>query len=109
VTSYGSGDDVFGSCGGALAEYATAREATLAAKPATLTFEQAAAVPTSACSALQALNAVGTIEPGQHVLVVGASGGVGLFAVQIAKSFGAEVTGVCSTPKVDLVRSMGAS
>jgi len=108
VTGYRSGDDVFGTCGGALAEYATAREATLAAKPAGLTFEQAAALPTSACTALQALRAVGTIEPGQHVLVVGASGGVGLFAVQIAKSFGAEVTGVCSTAKVDLVRSVGA-
>jgi NADPH:quinone reductase-like Zn-dependent oxidoreductase len=102
------GDEVYGTCNGAFAEYATAREATLAAKPAMLSFAQAAAVPTSACTALQALRAAGRITPGQRVLVVGASGGVGLFAVQIAKSFGAEVTGVCSPAKVDLVRSVGA-
>jgi NADPH:quinone reductase-like Zn-dependent oxidoreductase len=108
VRGLGVGDEVYGTCDGALAEYATARTATLAAKPARLSFEQAAAVPTSACTALQALRAAGQIEPGQRVLVVGASGGVGLFAVQIAKTFGAEVTGVCSTAKTDLVRSVGA-
>jgi len=102
------GDDVFGSCDGAFAEYATARPDTLATKPSNLSFEEAASVPTSACTALQALRAAGTIGPGQQVLVVGASGGVGLFAVQIAKAYGAEVTGVCSTAKVDLVRSVGA-
>jgi NADPH:quinone reductase-like Zn-dependent oxidoreductase len=102
------GDAVYGTCDGAFAEYATARGGTLAAKPATLSFEQAAAVPTSACTALQALRAAGPITRGQRVLVIGASGGVGLFAVQIAKSFGAEVTGVCSTAKIDLVRSVGA-
>ena len=78
------------------------------AKPASLTFEQAAAVPTSACTALQALRDAGKITAGQRVLIIGASGGVGLFAVQIAKAFGAEVTGVCSTAKAELVRSVGA-
>jgi NADPH:quinone reductase-like Zn-dependent oxidoreductase len=102
------GDEVYGTCDGALAEYATAREKTLAPKPARLSFEQAAAVPTSACTALQALRAAGPLTPGQRVLIMGASGGVGLFAVQVAKSFGAEVTGVCSTAKVDLVRALGA-
>jgi NADPH:quinone reductase-like Zn-dependent oxidoreductase len=102
------GDEVYGTCDGALAQYATAREGALSAKPANLSFEQAAAVPTSACTALQALRAAGHVAPGQRVLVVGASGGVGLFAVQIAKTFGAEVTGVCSTAKVDLVSSVGA-
>jgi NADPH:quinone reductase-like Zn-dependent oxidoreductase len=102
------GDEVFGTCDGSLAEYATARESTLAARPAALTVEQAAAVPTSACTALQALRAAGPVLAGRRVLVVGASGGVGLFAVQIAKSHGAEVTGMCSTAKTDLVRSVGA-
>ena len=102
-----TGDEVFGTCDGSFAEYATARVDTIAAKPANLTFEQAAAVPTSACTALQALRA-GGVESGQQVLIVGASGGVGMFAVQIAKSFGAAVTGVCSTAKLDLVRSIGA-
>jgi NADPH:quinone reductase-like Zn-dependent oxidoreductase len=107
VTRFKTGDDVFGTCGGAFAEQATARVDTLAHKPANLTFEQAAAVPTSACTALQALR-TGGIASGQQVLIIGASGGVGIFAVQIAKAFGAEVTGVCSTAKADLVRSIGA-
>jgi len=108
VTSLRPGDDVFGTCDGAFAEHATARVTTLASKPPTLTFEQAAAVPTSACTALQALRDAGRVTAGQRVLIIGASGGVGLFAVQIAKAFGADVTGVCSTAKVALVRSVGA-
>jgi NADPH:quinone reductase-like Zn-dependent oxidoreductase len=108
VTRLRAGDDVFGTCDGAFAEYAVAREATLAPKPANLTFAQAAAVPTSACVALQALRDAGGIQPGQRVLIVGASGGVGLFAVQLAKAFGAAVTGVCSTAKVATVRAVGA-
>jgi len=108
VTRFQAGDDVFGTCDGSFAEHTRAREDKLALKPANLTFEQAAAVPTSACTALQALRDRGGIQPGQKVLIVGASGGVGMFAVQIAKSFGAEVTGVCSTTKVDMVRSIGA-
>jgi NADPH:quinone reductase-like Zn-dependent oxidoreductase len=107
VTRFRTGDEVYGTCDGAFAEYATARVATLAAKPAALTFQQAAAVPTSACTALQALRA-GDVTAGQRVLIIGASGGVGLFAVQIAKALGAEVTGVCSDAKVELVRSVGA-
>jgi NADPH:quinone reductase-like Zn-dependent oxidoreductase len=108
VTQFQAGDDVFGTCDGAFAEYACARADTVAPKPANLTFEQAAAVPTSALAALQALRDAGGIRAGQKVLIVGASGGVGLFAVQIAKSFGAEVTGVCSTAKVNMVRAIGA-
>jgi NADPH:quinone reductase-like Zn-dependent oxidoreductase len=107
VTRFQAGDQVFGTCDGSFAEYALAREDMLALKPANLTFEQAAAVPTSAFTALQALR-TGGIQSGQKVLIVGASGGVGLFAVQIAKSFGARVTGVCSTRNIDLVRSIGA-
>jgi NADPH:quinone reductase-like Zn-dependent oxidoreductase len=107
VTRFQVGDDVFGTGKGSFAEYATGRDDTLAVKPGILTFEQAAAVPTSACTALQALNA-GKIASGQQVLIIGASGGVGMFAVQIAKSFRAEVTGVCGPAKVDLVRSLGA-
>ena len=107
VTRFQVGDNVYGTGNGTFAEYATGGEDTLAVKPANLTFEQAAAVPTSACTALQALNA-GQIGSGQQVLIIGASGGVGIFAVQIAKSFGAEVTGVCGPAKVDLVRSLGA-
>ena len=107
VTEFQVGDDVFGTCDGSFAEYACARAGKLAHKPANLTFEQAAAVPVSAVTALQALRDKGEIRSGQKVLIVGASGGVGLFAVQIAKSFGAEVTGVCSTTKLDLVRSVG--
>ncbi len=108
LTQFQAGDEVFGTSNGSFAEYASASEDTLARKPANLTFQQAAAVPTSAVAALQALRDAGGIKEGQQVLLVGASGGVGLFAVQIAKSFGAEVTGVCSTTKVDLVRSLGA-
>jgi NADPH:quinone reductase-like Zn-dependent oxidoreductase len=108
TTRFQVGNEVFGTCDGSFAEYASTLEDTLALKPANLTFEQAAAVPTSAVAALQALRDAGGIKAGQHVLLVGASGGVGLYAVQIAKSFGAEVTGVCSTTKVDMVRSLGA-
>jgi NADPH:quinone reductase-like Zn-dependent oxidoreductase len=108
VTQFRAGDEVFGICDGAFAEYALAREDMLALKPANLAFEQAAAVPTSACTALQAVRNAGGIQAGQKVLVVGASGGVGMFAVQIAQSFGAEVTGVCRTAKVDMVRAAGA-
>jgi NADPH:quinone reductase-like Zn-dependent oxidoreductase len=102
------GDEVFGSCDGSYAEYATARADTLAPKPANLSFGQAAVVPTSAVTALTAVRDAGHVTAGQRVLVIGASGGVGLFAVQLAKAFGAEVTGVCSTTKVALVRSAGA-
>jgi NADPH:quinone reductase-like Zn-dependent oxidoreductase len=102
------GDEVFGSCEGAYAEYAAARADTLAPKPANLSFDQAAVVPTSAVTALTAVRDAGHVTPGQQVLVIGASGGVGLFAVQLAKVLGAEVTGVCSTTKVALVRSAGA-
>ncbi len=113
VTGLSPGDAVFGTCGPAskgasFAEYALARPDRLARMPANLTFEHAAAIPVSALTALQALRDCGRVEPGQHVLVIGASGGVGTFAVQIAKAFGAQVTGVCSTAKVELVRSLGA-
>lgn len=108
VVGFKIGDEVFGVCDGSFAEYATARVETLAAKPPSLTFEQAAVVPTSACTALQALRDAGEIAAGQRVLIIGASGGVGLFAVQLAKAYGAEVTGVCSTAKLELVRSAGA-
>jgi NADPH:quinone reductase-like Zn-dependent oxidoreductase len=108
VTRVRPGDAVFGTCTGAFAEFACAREDRVAPKPANLSFEQAATVPVSACAALHALRDQGRVRPGQHVLVIGAAGGVGTFAVQLAKAFGAEVTGVCSTTKVDLVRSLGA-
>jgi NADPH:quinone reductase-like Zn-dependent oxidoreductase len=108
VTQLQPGESVFGTCSASFAEYATARPDKLARMPANLSFEQAAAVPVSAVTALQALRDRGRVQAGQHVLVVGASGGVGTFAVQIAKALGATVTGVCSTPKVDLVRSIGA-
>jgi NADPH:quinone reductase-like Zn-dependent oxidoreductase len=108
VTDLRPGDEVFGICEGAFAEAACARRRDLAVKPSNLTFEQAAAVPVSASTALQALRDRGRVQPGQKVLVVGAAGGVGTFAVQLAKTFGAEVTGVCSTSKTDLVRSIGA-
>jgi len=109
VTRFQVGDDVFGTCDGSFAEYASARADKLAHKPANLTFEQAAAMPTSSFAALQALRNKGGVQPGQKVLIIGASGGVGMFAVQIAKSFGADVTGVCSTTKMDMVRSVGAN
>jgi len=108
VTRFAVGDAVFGSGRGSFAEYAVAREDQLAIKPANLTFEQAAAVPVSAVTALQGLRDAGRIEPGQKVLVIGASGGVGSFAVQLAKAFGAQVTGVASTAKLEAVRSLGA-
>jgi NADPH:quinone reductase-like Zn-dependent oxidoreductase len=108
ATQFHPGDDVFGAGDGAFAEYICVAEDALALKPAGLTFEQAAAVPIAAFTALQGLRDKGRIHPGQKVLVNGASGGVGTFAVQIAKAFGAEVTGVCGTRNVDMVRSIGA-
>ena len=108
VTRFSAGDEVFGFGKGSFAEYAVAREDKLARKPVNASFEQAAVVPVSAATALQALGDVGRVEPGQTVLIIGASGGVGTYAVQLAKAFGAEVTGVSSTAKLDLVRSLGA-
>lgn len=108
VTRLRPGDEVFGVCDGAFAEYACGREDALAPKPANLTFEQAAVTPTSACTALEALRDAARVQPGQTVLVIGAGGGVGTFAVQIARAFGAEVTGVCSVAKTALVRAIGA-
>jgi NADPH:quinone reductase-like Zn-dependent oxidoreductase len=107
VTRFTVGDEVFGVSRGAFAEYAAAREDKLAHKPANLTFEEAAAVPISATTALQGLR-LGRIEAGQKVLIIGASGGVGTYAVQLAKAHGTEVTAVCSAAKTDLVRSLGA-
>ena len=109
VTRFQPGDEVFGIGQGAFAEYARAPENKLAPKPANLTFEQAAAVPVSGLTALQGLRDHGRVQAGQTVLITGASGGVGTFAVQLAAAFGAQVTGVCSTTKVDLVRSIGAA
>ncbi|GGP98293.1 NAD(P)-dependent alcohol dehydrogenase [Streptomyces virginiae] len=108
VTRVRPGDEVFGSCQGSFAEYACAKEDALAPKPAGLGFEEAATVPVSGVTALKALRDVGRVRAGQRVLVLGASGGVGTYAVQLAKAFGAHVTGVCSTAKTDLVRSIGA-
>lgn len=112
VTQFKVGDEVFGdvsSCGfGAFAEYVCASKSALVLKPAAITFKQAATVPTSALAALQGLRDLGQVQPGQRVLINGAASGVGSFAVQIAKSFGAEVTGVCATQKVEAVRSLGA-
>ena len=108
VTRFEVGDEVFGIGQGSFAEYACAREDKLAHKPANLTFEKSAGVAVSGLAALQGLTDVGRVKSGQHVLIVGASGGVGTFAVQIAKSLGAEVTAVCSAAKADLVRSIGA-
>lgn len=108
VTRFAVDDEVFGIGRGTFAEYAAVRADKLVRKPANTTFDQAAVVSVSALTALQALTDVGHVQPGQHVLVIGASGGVGSYAVQLAKAFGAEVTGVSSTAKLDLVRSLGA-
>jgi NADPH:quinone reductase-like Zn-dependent oxidoreductase len=109
VTQFRPSDEVFGGRDGAFAEYVCVREdRAVVLKPANLTFEQAASVPVAAVTALQGLRDKGRVQPGQKVLINGASGGVGTFAVQIAKSFGAEVTGVCSTRNVAMVRSIGA-
>ena len=107
VDDFRPGDEVFGARSGALADYVCVRDA-IVLKPTNMTFEQAAAVPVAALTALQGLRDKGQLQPGQKVLINGASGGVGTFAVQIAKALGAEVTGVCSTRNVDLVRSLGA-
>jgi NADPH:quinone reductase-like Zn-dependent oxidoreductase len=108
VTQFQPGEEVFGACNRTCAENVCAGENNFSPKPANLTLEQAAAVPTSAVAALHGLRDAGKVQPGQKVLINGASGGVGTFAVQIAKALGAEVTGVCSTRNVDLVRSIGA-
>jgi NADPH:quinone reductase-like Zn-dependent oxidoreductase len=108
VTRFQVGDEVFGIATGSYAEYARAPEDKLAPRPANLTFEQAAVVAVSGLTALQGLRDHGRVRPGQKVLIIGASGGVGTYAVQVATAFGARVSGVCSTTKVDLVRSLGA-
>ena len=113
VKQFQAGDEVFGSCRGAFAEYVCAPESTLAVKPENVTFEQAAAVPVAACTALQGLRLgglcdKGQFQPGKKVLINGAAGGVGTFAVQIARAFGTEVTGVCRTSNMEMVRSIGA-
>lgn len=108
VTQLHSGDEVFGAGAGSFAEFAAVREDRLAPKPTNASFEEVAAVPVAATTALQGLRDYGKIKPGQRVLVNGASGGVGTFAVQIAKSFGTEVTGVCSARNLDMVKSIGA-
>lgn len=108
VTEFQPGDEVYGACNHAFAEYARFAASGLARKPARLSFEQAAAVPTAGFTALKGLREVGKVQPGQKVLINGASGGVGTFAVQIGKALGAEVTGVCSTRNVEMVRALGA-
>lgn len=108
VTQFRVGDEVFGGCRGAFAEYVCANSDEIALKPQALTFEQAAAIPVAACTALIAVRDKGQLRPAQSVLVNGAAGGIGTFAVQIAKALGADVTGVCSTRNVELVRSIGA-
>ena len=108
VTQFKPGDEIYGTGKGAFAEYACASGTTLALKPASVTFEQAASVPIAGLTALQALRDKAHIQPGQRVLINGAAGGVGTFAVQMASSFGVEVTGVCSTRNIDMVRALGA-
>ena len=108
VTQFKTGDEVFGACNGAFAEYACGRESAFAIKPGNVSFEQAASVPVAALTALQGFRDKAQLQPGQKVLINGAAGGVGTFAVQIAKTLGAEVTGVCSTRNVEMVRSIGA-
>ena len=108
ITLFKPGDEVFGACVGALAEYACGSESKLAIKPTSLSFDEAAATPIAALTALQGLRDLGQIQPGQKALINGAAGGVGTFAVQIAKAFGAHVTGVCSTGNADMVRAIGA-
>jgi len=108
VTDFKPGDEVFGTVNGGFAEFTCTKAKNLARKPANISFEEAAAVPVAACTALQGLRYKGPIQAGQKVLINGASGGVGTFAVQIAKAYGAEVAGVCSTRNLDLVRSIGA-
>lgn len=108
ISQFKPGDEVFGGAQGTCAEYVTAKEKELAPKPSNLTFEEAATLPTSGLAALKAMRDVAKVQPGQKVLINGASGGVGTFAVQIAKSYGAEVTGVCSGRNVEMVRSLGA-
>jgi NADPH:quinone reductase-like Zn-dependent oxidoreductase len=108
VSRFAPGDEVFATCDGSFAEFVCAKEDKVARKPANLSFEEAAAAPISAATALQAVRDAGQVTVGQKVLVIGAGGGVGSFAVQLAKAFGAEATGVCSTGKVELVRSLGA-
>jgi NADPH:quinone reductase-like Zn-dependent oxidoreductase len=107
VTQFKAGDEVFGGCNGAFAEYVCARESKLAIKPSKVSFEEAAATPVAGLTALQGLRDKAQLQPGQKVLINGAAGGVGTFATQIAKTLGAEVTGVCSTRNVELVRSIG--
>ena len=108
VKQFKPGDEVFGACNGAFAEYACAPQSAFASRPGNVSFEQAASVPVAALTAFQAFRDKAQIKPGQKVLINGAAGGVGTFAVQIAKTFSAEVTGVCSTRNVDMVRSIGA-
>lgn len=108
VAGFAPGDEVYGTCGGSYAEYAVARPGKVAARPANLSAAEAAAVPISSVTALKAVRDVGRIQAGQHVLVTGAGGGVGTYAVQLAKAYGAHVTGVCSAAKTDVVRSLGA-
>ncbi|MCQ6272617.1 NAD(P)-dependent alcohol dehydrogenase [Pseudarthrobacter sp. R1] len=108
VTRFSAGDEIYGTCEGSFAEYVCAKEDKVARKPTNLSFEEAAVAPISAVTALQAVRDAGGVTVGQRVLIIGAGGGVGSFAVQLAKAFGAEVTGVCSTGKVELVRSLGA-
>jgi NADPH:quinone reductase-like Zn-dependent oxidoreductase len=108
VSEFKPGDEVYGTCDGSFAEFSLTQAGLLAGKPANLSFEQSAAIPVSGVTALQGVRDRARLKPGETVLIIGASGGVGTFAVQIAKAFGAEVTGVCSTAKMDLVRAFGA-